>query len=89
MSKTKVIYKPPATKSEKYLNIIMKIMVQDICRGVDIEELFSAENDEGKKGIYCSTELGGKKFWTFEELEKLFISKNGEKGRFRVENDRT
>ena len=77
----KIIYKDPQSKQDKLKVKVMKIMSMDLIRGVEVEELFPAENSEGEDGLYISTKLGGKKFWTNVELETLFIKKNKEERR--------
>jgi len=62
---------------------LLKGMVKNLCEGVEFEELYSAISESGKEGIFCSTKMGGKKFWDTEELTKLFARKNKEKKRFR------
>lgn len=72
---------------EKYNKIrfeIFKIMAQDICKGVKFIELYPAVAPNGVRGIYCETLMGGKKFWTDEELSRLFIKNNKEWKRFRL-----
>jgi len=53
----------------------MKVMLAEITNGMKMEDLFPAQNTNGIFGIFCSTVMGGKKFWTYEELEKLFVHK--------------
>jgi len=79
----RILYRIPKNRREKLEIVLMKEMVRNLCTGVKLEELYAAVNETGLEGIFCSTQMGGKKFWSFEELEKLFISKNGEEKRFR------
>jgi len=78
----KIMYKDLITPHDFLRFDILKDMVMNLCEGVEFEELYTATED-GKDGIYCETEMGGKKFWCHEELIKLFARKNGEGKRFR------
>jgi len=80
----KILYNPPKSPSDKILISLMKKMAHNLTCGVDIEDLWSAQDMEGNSGLFCSTDNGGKIFWTFEELQELFIRKNNEWKRFRV-----
>lgn len=79
----KYIYYLSNNPKEKAMIQTMKIMVINLTNGVKLDELYAAENVNGEKGIFCSTELGGQKFWTYNELLNLFVQKNGESKRLR------
>ena len=63
---------------------IYKVMAQDICQGVKFIELYPATSPEGIRGIYCETIMGGSKFWSENELSRLFVRNNQEWKRFRL-----
>ena len=73
----------PKNQHEELQIFLMKLMVLDLTYGVKIDDLWAAKNDEGTDGVVCFTEKGGKKFWTFDELGRLFARKNKETKRFR------
>lgn len=81
--KNKIIYNPLQTEAEKVRFDIAKVMVEDITKNTKLVEIFPAKNEQGKEGIYCETSVGGKKFWTYKELEFYFYRKNNDKERYR------
>lgn len=76
----KVLYNPLKTKGEKIRFEMMRIMANDICFNSVVEEAYPAVVGE-TKGIYATTDKGGKKFWSFDELLYYFARKNGEEYR--------
>lgn len=80
----KIMYKDLVTPHDFLRFSILKDMVLDLCDGVEFEELYTARTETGIDGIYCETKMGGKKFWSEEELVRLFARKNKEKKRFRL-----
>lgn len=81
--KNKIMYNPLQTDIGRVQFDVAKIMVEDITRNMKLIDIFPAKNENGKEGIYCETEVGGKKFWTYQELEYYFYKKNNDKERFR------
>ena len=80
----KYMYKDVRTPIGAIKSNLLKTMVLDLCEGVEMEELYTAISKYGKDGIFCSTRMGGKKFWEVDELTELFVRKNKEKKRFRL-----
>lgn len=79
----KIIYKPPITNYQRVMYAAMRIMVASITNGMKMEDLYPATNTNKDFGIFCHTVNGGKMFWTYNELEDLYIRKNHESKRFR------
>lgn len=84
--KMKILYNPIRKKSEKIRFEIMKIMLKDII--LDTSSIIEALPAIVSKstGIFCKTEQGGKKFWTFKELSFYYAKKNGELQRIKDDN---
>ena len=61
----------------------MRIMVANITNGMKMEDLYPAMNMSNDYGIFCHTIEGGKMFWTYSELEDLYVRKNNEFKRFK------
>ncbi|GAG06128.1 unnamed protein product, partial [marine sediment metagenome] len=61
----------------------MRIMVISITNGILAKDWYPAENVDKEFGIYYSNEKGGKIFWTYNQLEDLYIRKNNELMRFK------
>ena len=79
----KVFYKHPEGYYEKIKHAAMRIMVISITNGIPLEDFYPATNEDKDFGLFCKTERGGKMFWTYNELEELYIRKNNEVKRFK------
>jgi hypothetical protein len=80
----KIMYKDVVRPYDVLRFSLLKDMAQNLCEGVEFEELYSAVQESGEEGIFCRTKMGGKKFWSTDELTKLFVRKNRESKRFRL-----
>ena len=79
----KIFYKPPKSNYERIMFAAMRIMVISVTNGIPAKDWYPAENVDKEFGIYYSNEKGGKIFWTFDELQDLFVRKNNEFERFK------
>lgn len=79
----KYLYKPSLSSFERIREATMRIMVMSVTNGIPHDELFPAINMNEEFGIFYSNNRGGKLFWTYKELENLYVRKNNEFKRFK------
>ena len=79
----KYLYKPSLSYYERIREAVMRIMVMSVTNGIPHDELFPATNMDREFGIFYSNDRGGKLFWTYEQLEDLYVRKNNEFKRFK------
>ena len=81
--KNKIIYKPAISEYQKIMYAVMRIMVECITNGIEVIDLFPAINSNDEYGIFYHNVHGGKIFWTYDQLQDLYIRKNNEFKRFK------